>query len=86
MIVAELPIDRYDTLRSVRVKLGMSQQEAAEQIGIAEGTLRSWERDSSKIGFDYIQKIERVYGVEHRFIFFGKESTFSELMRKKNTA
>jgi transcriptional regulator with XRE-family HTH domain len=83
MVHAELPIDRYDTLRSLRIKFGISQEKAAEKIGVSHTTLRSWEKDSTKIGFDNIQKIEMVYGVDHRFIFFGKESTFSELMRKK---
>jgi len=82
MQMTELPIDRYDTLRSIRIKTGMTQQEAAQKIGIAHGTLRSWEKDSSKISWDYITKISEVYNVNHRFIFFGKESTFSELIMK----
>lgn len=77
----ELPIDRYDTLRSIRIKLGLTQTEAARLIGITQGTLRSWEQDSTRIGFAQIKKIEQVYGIKHRFIFFGKESTFSELVR-----
>lgn len=79
----ELPIDRYDTLRTIRIKLGLTQEDAAKEIGVAAQTLRSWERDSSRIGFSFIQRIEKAYGIQHEFIFFGKESTFSELMRER---
>lgn len=78
----DLPMDRYDTLRSLRTKLGMTQEQAAKAIGVSVSTLKLWEKDSSKISFDHIKKIEGAYGVKHHYIFFGKESTFSELLKK----
>jgi len=76
-----IPIDRKDTLRSLRVKLGLTQKQAAKLLGVGESTLRSWEKDSSNISYSNIKKIEEVYGVDSQYIFFGKESTFSELVR-----
>lgn len=78
-----IPIDRKDTLRTIRIKLGLTQKEAAKLLGVSESTLRSWEKDSSNISYSSIRKIEEVYGVEQQYIFFGSESTFSELIRKK---
>jgi len=82
-----IPIDRLDTLRTLRIKNDLTQQEAAKLLGISESTLRALEKDSSNISYKMIKKIEEVYGVKQEFIFFGKESTFSELIRNsKNTA
>lgn len=86
----KLPAHLLDTLRTLRIKSGLTQKAASNKLGIHETTLRSWEKDSSNIGYSDIQKIESVYGIEQEYIFFGKESAFSELFRihrnKQHTA
>lgn len=79
----DVPLQYKDTLRSLRVKLGYTQEEAAELIGITVRTLRAWEKNSTKISYQKIKKIEQAYGVSQNRIFFGSEVSFSELMRKK---
>jgi transcriptional regulator with XRE-family HTH domain len=80
----ETPAYLRNTIRSLRIKLGYTQQEAAELIGISPVTLRVWEKDSSNIPFKKIKKIEEVYHTPQDYIFFGSESAFSEMMKCQN--
>lgn len=73
---------KKETLRSLRVKFGYNQQEAAKLLGVSLWVLRNWERDSSTIPLNYAAKIAELYKTSMTRIFFGPESTFSELLRK----
>jgi len=81
--LSDIPLVLKDTLRSLRVKFGYTQGEAAELIGVSVPTLRGWEQDSSNISYQHIKKIEQVYNRSQNYIFFGDEVSFSELVRKK---
>lgn len=72
-----------ETLRSLRVKFGYTQEEAAELYGVTVKKLRVLEKDSSKATYPLIKKIESVYGVSQDQIFFGSEVTFSEHLRSR---
>ena len=78
----EVPIDRKNTLRSLRVKFGYTQGEAAIHLGISVPTLRAWEYNSGVVTYQQILKIEEVYNTSMDYIFFGKEDSFSELIKK----
>lgn len=80
-----LPTYRLDTLRTLRIKSGFTQKEASKRLDVCEATLRSWEKDSSNIGYRDIQKVEQIYGIDKEYIFFGNESTFSELFKRKQS-
>jgi transcriptional regulator with XRE-family HTH domain len=82
--VADVPVFMKNTLRSLRTKLGYSQKAAAKLLDISVTTLRSWERDSSKITYADIKRIENIYNISSDYIFFGKELAISELLRKKD--
>lgn len=83
MTLSDIPIVLKDTLRSLRVKFGYTQEQAAELIGVSVPTLRGWEQDSGNISYMNIKKIERVYGKSQDYIFFGNEVSFSELVRER---
>lgn len=74
----EVPIIVKHTLKDLRVRAGYSQSTAAAKLGIAEPTLRTWERDSSDISYSMIQKIVKLYGIPQDYIFFGSANAFSE--------
>jgi transcriptional regulator with XRE-family HTH domain len=81
--IKEVSIQQRDTLRSLRIKFGYTQEEAATLVGVSVKTLRAWEKNSSNVPYQKMQTFERVYNTPHDFIFFGDEVAFSELMRER---
>lgn len=79
--MSDIPIGFINTLRSLRVKFGYTQEEAAELIGVSVRTLRSWEQDSTTIPYMVVKKIESVYRTSQDYIFFGNEVSFSEQLK-----
>ena len=61
----------------------MKQEEAAELLDISVMTLRALERDSSKIDYSMILKIEQIYNIPQDYIFFGNNTAFSVILKKK---
>lgn len=78
----DVPLNLKNTLRSLRVKLGYTQAEAAELLEITTPTLRSWEKDSTTIKWTNVERIESVYRTPRDYIFFGREVSFSEQIKK----
>jgi len=81
--MSDVTIYQKNTLRSLRVKFNYTQEEAAKLVGVSTPTLRSWEKNSSKISYEQMCKFEEVYIVSKDYIFFGNEVSFSELLRKE---
>lgn len=79
--MSDIPFNLKNTLRSLRVKFGYTQEEAAKLIGVSVPTLRCWEQDSGKMPYQVIKKVETVYKTPQDFIFFGNEVSFSEQIK-----
>lgn len=79
----DVPLNLKSTLRSLRIKLGYTQGEAANLLGVTPPTLRSWEKDSTAIRYQVIEKIELIYHTPRDYIFFGNEVSFSERVKGK---
>lgn len=58
------------TLASARVNKGLSQKKAAEELGISNKTLCSWENYLTFPGTDMIPKICDLYGIPYDQIKF----------------
>lgn len=58
------------TLKAARVNLGISQKEAAAQLGLAVDTLSKYERGKSFPDVPIIQRIEQLYGISYNDIIF----------------
>lgn len=52
------------TLKAARVNAGLTQPEAAAQLGVTKNTLSNWELSRSFPTVPQIKQIERLYGVE----------------------
>lgn len=72
---------KKDTLRSLRIKFGYTQDEAAGLLAVSTHTLRAWEQNSDNLPYQKIKRIEEVYRTSQDNIFFGSESAFSEILR-----
>lgn len=65
------------TLEAARVNAGLTQAEAATKIGVHPQTLAKWEKDSSRIPYAKVCKIENTYHIPKGLIFFGKTFEFT---------
>jgi DNA-binding XRE family transcriptional regulator len=70
-------------LEAARINAGYSQIEAAKLFGIHYQTLAKFETDSTKMPYDIICKIPKVYGVSSDNIFFGNKNEFIRLLRRQ---
>jgi len=58
------------TLKSARVNKGYSQEEAAKILGVSKETLGNWERGKTYPDIPNLKKLERLYDVEYRNMYF----------------
>jgi len=73
-IEKKIPYELKFTLASLRVRMLFTQDEAAKMLGITRDTLRTYEKDSSKIDYKMIKKMEELYHI-HKIIFFLEKIT-----------
>lgn len=83
MTEEKIPMYVKHTIRSLRERLGISQLEASRLLKISQPTLRNWEKDSSKMSWEDIQKVTLVYHIPQDFIFFGTTNAFSEKVMRE---
>lgn len=58
------------TLKALRANKDMTQAEASKRLGVNPGTLSRWESGKSYPSITQIKKIEELYDVEYKDIFF----------------
>lgn len=58
------------TLKAARTNVGLTQQEAADKIGVTVDTMSNWERAKSFPNALQIRRIEEVYGVSYDNLIF----------------
>lgn len=58
------------TLKTARELKKLSQEEAAEQIGVSVDTLSNYERGKTFPGVKTLKRIEEVYGVSYNQLIF----------------
>ena len=58
------------TLKAARTNVGLTQQEAADKIGVTVDTMSNWERAKSFPNALQIRRIEEVYGVPYDNLIF----------------
>ena len=61
---------KKSTLEAARVNSGLTQEKAAEMLGISKYTLINYETGKSYPNVPMIKKIEDLYGLEYKDIFF----------------
>ncbi len=58
------------TLKAARTNVRLTQQEAADKIGVTVDTISNWERAKSFPNALQIRRIEEVYGVPYDNLIF----------------
>lgn len=72
-----VPFYLLQTLLSLRLKYGMNSTELAERLGISTTIYEEWEKDSSNISINHILKLEEIFQMPSKYIYFGKDITSS---------
>lgn len=63
------------TLKGARANKGLTQAQAAKEIGVTVDTLSNYERGKSFPDVPVIQRIEQVYGVPYNELIFLPKTT-----------
>lgn len=63
------------TLKAARTNARLTQQEAADKIGVTVDTIGNWERAKSFPNALQIRRIEEIYGVPYDGLIFSPENT-----------
>lgn len=61
------------TLKAARVNAGMSQREVAEELHVAQTTVRNWENGKTDPKLGQFMKMCSLYKVSSDSIFFDRE-------------
>lgn len=82
----KVPIFLKFTLRSLRIRSGLKQDEAAKKLGVNRDTLRRWERYSGNLDMDKVDKICELYKIPRDYIFFGSDNALSGMLEKEEVS
>lgn len=63
------------TLKAARANARLTQQEAADKIGVTVDTIGNWERAKSFPNALQIRRIEEIYGVPYDGLIFSPKNT-----------
>ena len=58
------------TLKAARVNAGLTQNEAATEIGVAVSTLKNWESGKTFPKQPQIEAMCQLYGISYDILFF----------------
>lgn len=56
------------SIKAARVNAGLTQEEAAKQLGINPNTLASYEKKSDKLTIELLKKLSELYGIPVDFL------------------
>jgi transcriptional regulator with XRE-family HTH domain len=63
-------------LKKLRYKLGLSQKEMAERLGVHLMTISRYERDAMKPSFRFLEKLRETFNVNPQWLLEGKGDMF----------
>jgi len=72
-----VPFYLLQSLHSLRLKYDMNSTELANKLSISTAIYEEWEKDSSNISINHILKLEEIFQMPSKYIFFGKDITLS---------
>lgn len=76
-----MPIEQMMTLKSLRVRIGMTQQDVAEKLGVDRQTIGRWEKDSGPMPVKFMYSFSELYKYPMDRIFLGTNNSFSQKIK-----
>lgn len=77
-----MPLEQMMTLKALRVRSGLTQEQVSDLIGVARITIMKWEKDAGDMPIKYMSKFAEIYNYPLDSIFFGNSVTLSEKIQK----
>lgn len=74
------------TLKSARIRVGLTQKQAATMAGIHPQTLGKYEKDSTEIRDSLVKKLAEIYSVQPDYIFLGTLTDFNRYIENNYDA
>lgn len=62
-------MDMQFSLKELRARKNVTQEQAAKDLGISVQTYNAWEKDISNVGISKVLKVAKYYGVDLKNIF-----------------
>lgn len=78
----KVPVFTKHSIRDLRVRLGLSQKEAAEKLGITPQTLTRWKINPEDMSLKMMKKIAKFYKIPQKYIFLGNDHAFRDILMK----
>lgn len=76
-----MPIEQMMTLKSLRVRIGMTQQAVAEKLGVDRQTIGRWEKDSGPMPVKFMYSFSELYKYPMDRIFLGESIALSDKIK-----
>lgn len=71
-------------LRAARVNAGLKVPEVAEVFGVQKQTINGWELDSTRLNYEKLMQISKLYHVPYNELYIGLEKDYHEQLRAGN--
>lgn len=62
-------IERKYTLKELRARKDVTQEQAAKDLGVSTQTYNAWERDVSNVAISKVMRVAEYFGVDLEEIF-----------------
>ena len=62
--------ERKYTLKELRARNNLTQEQTAEKLGVSQTTYNAWEKDISNVGISKVQAVADLFKVKLGEIFF----------------
>lgn len=77
-----MPLEQMMTLKALRIRSGLTQEQVSNALGVSRVTIMKWERDASDMPVKYMSQFAKLYKYSLDSIFFGNSVTLSEQIKK----
>lgn len=77
-----MPLEQMMTLKALRVRSGLTQEQVASMLNLNRNTIMKWERDASDMPIKYMSQFSEIYKYSLDSIFFGDSIALSDKLNK----
>lgn len=73
-----MPLEQMMTLKALRVRKGLTQNDVANIVGVNRMTIIKWEKDAGNMPIKYMSQFSELYKYPMNAIFFGSVISFRD--------
>lgn len=77
-----MPLEQMMTLKALRVRSGLTQEQVANMLNLSRSTIMRWEKDANDMPIKYMSQFAKIYNYSLDSIFFGDSIALSDKLKK----